>query len=143
MIFLLYFLLWTLFLYIVHRAVHVIPVMRAVHLDHHAYVNNHTTGWHWNNIFLYNDTIKSTVDLWITEIIPTLLFAIAFGQYWLIVFYYIWAAFFQEAIEHNINIDLPVLTSGRWHMIHHRSPYNYGLFIPVWDMIFGTYKKVT
>ena len=29
-----------------------------------------------------------------------------------LVFYYVWAAFIQESIEHNPNIDYPILTSG-------------------------------
>lgn len=140
---LVYFLLWTLFLYVIHRIIHKIPIIRSIHLDHHAYVNKHTTGWHWSNIFLYNDTVKSTIDLWITEVIPTVIFAVITGQYWLIIFYYLWAAFIQESVEHNMNIDWPILTCGKWHMIHHRSLYNYGLFLPIWDMLFGTYKRVS
>lgn len=140
--FILYFLLWTFVLYALHRIVHVIPIVRQIHLDHHAYVNTHTTGWKWNNLFLYNDTNLSTLDLWITEVIPTILFSAITGQWWIIIFYYLWAAFIQEAIEHNKNIDFPILTSGKWHLIHHRSSYNYGLFIPVWDILFNTYKGI-
>jgi sterol desaturase/sphingolipid hydroxylase (fatty acid hydroxylase superfamily) len=66
------------------------------------------------------------------------------GQYWIVVFYYVWAAFIQETIEHNKNIDIPYFTSGRWHLIHHtQSNKNYGLFFPIWDLLFNSYKKVT
>jgi hypothetical protein len=59
------------------------------------------------------------------------------------VFYYVWAALIQEIIEHNPKFDLyPFLTSGKWHLIHHHNTsVNYGLFIPVWDMLFGTFKS--
>jgi sterol desaturase/sphingolipid hydroxylase (fatty acid hydroxylase superfamily) len=57
--------------------------------------------------------------------------------------YYVWAAFIQESIEHDQNFDLyPVLTSGKWHMMHHRDENcNYGVIIPIWDIVFGTMKS--
>jgi len=137
-----YFLLWTLMLYWIHRIGHVLPIIRELHLHHHRFVLNHKTTWHWSNLFLFNDDWTSTIDLWITEVIPTVLLSVVTNQYWIIAFYYVWAAFIQESIEHNDKIDIPVLTSGKWHLIHHRSSYNYGLFTPVWDLIFGTYKHV-
>jgi sterol desaturase/sphingolipid hydroxylase (fatty acid hydroxylase superfamily) len=85
----------------------------------------------------------STLDLWITEVIPTLVFSLITGQWWISVFYYVWAAFVQEIIEHNPKVDLyPFLTSGKWHLIHHHNTsVNYGLFIPTWDILFGTFKS--
>lgn len=94
-------------------------------------------------MFLFNDTWMSTLDLWITEVIPTLIFSLVTGYWWISVFYYLWAAFVQEIIEHNPKFDVfPLLTSGRWHLIHHHNTsVNYGLFTPVWDIAFGTYKS--
>jgi sterol desaturase/sphingolipid hydroxylase (fatty acid hydroxylase superfamily) len=129
-------------LYWIHRIGHLLPVIKAMHLHHHKFILNNPTKWHWNNLLLFNDDWTSTVDLWITEVIPTLIFSIVTGQYWISVFYYVWAAFIQESIEHNDKVDLPILTSGKWHLIHHRSSNNYGLFYPLWDIVFGTYKKV-
>lgn len=140
--FVLYFLLWTFMLYWIHRLSHVIPIIKQIHFSHHKYINSNTPTWHWNNLFLYNDTPMSTLDLWLTEVIPTFLFSVATGQIWIIVFYYLWAALIQETIEHNRNFNVPLLTSGKWHLIHHGSPYNYGLLIPAWDILFRTYKKV-
>lgn len=137
-----YFFLWTLMLYWIHRIGHETPIVRGFHLDHHRHIlSNHTT-WHWNNLFLVNDNLRGTIDLWLTEVIPTLVFSCVTGEYWIFVFYYLWAALIQETIEHNKDFDLPLLTSGKWHLIHHRSNYNYGLFFPVWDILFGTYKRV-
>lgn len=138
------FLCWTLCLYWIHRIGHKTPWVKSAHHDHHRYINLHGKAqWHWNNLFLFNDTWTSTLDLWITEVIPTILFSWATGHWWLCAFYYLWAALIQEVIEHNPKINLPILTSGRWHLIHHRSPEkNFGLFIPIWDLCFGTYRKV-
>jgi sterol desaturase/sphingolipid hydroxylase (fatty acid hydroxylase superfamily) len=133
------FILWTLVLYLIHRLVHITPVLKELHWDHHKYVNLNDTGWRWNNLFLFNDTWKSTIDLWITEVIPSLIFSIVTGHYWVIVFYYIWAAFLQEELEHNKKINLYPITTGRWHLVHHRTPNkNFGLFLPFWDKIFRT-----
>ena len=141
-----YFLLWTLMIYWVHRLIHMfrIPFVTEMHWDHHKQVTtDNIKGLHWSNIFLFNDTWKSTADLWLSEVIPTLLFCWAFDQWWLAIAYYLWAAFVQEAVEHNPKCDLyPLLTGGRWHLIHHSdSRVNFGLFFPVWDWLFGTAKS--
>lgn len=143
------FISWTLYLYLIHRVIHSIglrffPVAFNAHADHHRYINtNKQTTWHWNNLFLFNDTWMSTLDLWITEVVPTLIFSLITGEWWVSVFYYVWAALIQEIIEHNPKFDLyPFLTSGKWHLIHHyNTSVNYGLFIPVWDILFGTFKS--
>lgn len=136
---LIYFLLWTFVLYCIHRLVHVIPFFKKYHMDHHKVVVLNKSKWELNNLLLYNDTKYSTVDLWITEVVPSFLFSLITGQWWVIVFYYFWAALLQEKIEHNQNLKIPFLTSGRWHLAHHRNmSYNYGLFIPLWDKLFKT-----
>ena len=113
-------------------------------MDHHRYINNNgMQGWRWNNLLLYNDTKNSTIDLYITEVIPTFLFSLITGQWWIFIFYYVWAAFFQETLEHNPNINVFGFTSGKWHLIHHkRNNKNYSLFFPIWDILFQTNKKV-
>jgi len=116
--------------------------MRYFHNDHHAQ-NTNTLGWHWSNLFLFNDTWLSTIDLWLTEVIPTILFCWLVGEWWIFIGYYLWAAFLQENIEHNKNIDLyPLFTGGKWHLEHHHEGQgNYGLFTPFWDWLFGTLRK--
>lgn len=137
--FIVYFLLWTFCLYWLHRFVHFVPTLRNIHLDHHSYINTHKTGWHWNNLFLFNDTWVSTFDLWITEVIPTVIFSYITCQWWLCVLYYVWAALLQENLEHNEDFNITILTSGKWHLKHHKNVNcNYGLFIPLWDKIFKT-----
>ena len=141
-----YFLLWTFVLYWVHRFAHMfrIPLMTRMHWDHHKHVTNNTIkGLHWTNLFLWTDSWKSTIDLWCTDVIPTLVFCYVTGQWWIAGLYYVWAAFLQEAVEHNPRINLyPFLTTGRWHLNHHEdSRTNFGLFLPIWDWLFKTARK--
>jgi sterol desaturase/sphingolipid hydroxylase (fatty acid hydroxylase superfamily) len=105
-------------------------------------VNNNEVKWHWNNLFLCNQDIRSTIDLWLTEVIPTITFCFIFGCWYIFGLYYLWASLLQERIEHNKNWDVPGFTSGKWHLIHHRSPHNYSLLIPIWDIVFRTNQKV-
>ena len=140
------FLLWTLMLYLIHRLIHIIyiPYIHDWHWDHHKVISQETHwGLHWSNIFLYNDTWKSTFDLWCTEVIPTIVFCWLTGHWWILIGYYIWAAFIQEAIEHNKNFDwYPFMTSGKWHLEHHKDHrVNLSLFVPIWDILFKTHKK--
>lgn len=137
------FILWTFFLYCMHRLAHIIPFLKKYHNDHHRQVfmgNNRSI--HWSNLFLYFDTWKSTIDQLLTETIPTLVICAVTGEYWLFFIYYIWAASIQERLEHNINFNMfPLLTSGKWHLIHHKeSNKNFGTIVPIWDIIFGTCK---
>lgn len=139
---LLWFFPWTLMLYLIHRLVHCAPVFKNIHLQHHRHINFNQTGWHYNNLFLFNDTWTCTLDLWITEVFPTIIFSAITNQWWLCVFYYVWAAFFQEDLEHNTNVDVSFFTFGRWHMCHHKnSTKNFGLFFSVWDVVFKTELK--
>jgi sterol desaturase/sphingolipid hydroxylase (fatty acid hydroxylase superfamily) len=136
------FFLWTFVIYWMHRFAHIIPVMTTFHYDHHKYVTTNTVNWHWSNLLLYNDTFASTVDLWLTEVIPTIIMSLIFG-WWLFVVYYLWAAFVQERIEHNENFNWYPFTSGKWHMIHHTDKkYNYGICFPIWDILFKTSKPI-
>ena len=133
--------LWTLILYWLHRLAHTLPIVRDFHWDHHLVVaEDRLTGPEWKNLLLWNDTWRSTVDLWLTEVIPTLVIAAGTGCWWLAGAYYTWAASIQEAIEHNPQFGLfPILPSGKWHLIHHLYPSeNYGPFTVLWDYVFGT-----
>jgi sterol desaturase/sphingolipid hydroxylase (fatty acid hydroxylase superfamily) len=128
-----------------HRAAHVIPFMRRFHVDHHKQVTDQTiNGLNWKNAFLWFDSKESTIDQWLTEVLPTIAISAITGHWWLLIAYYIWAAFIQEAVEHNDKINLyPFITSGKWHLIHHDNPNkNYGVFIPIWDIVFNTRKKL-
>jgi len=138
-----YFLLWTFLLYWAHRCAHKFKFLNKFHNAHHLYIKSNFTKWSWTNLFFYMDNMKSSFDVLLTEVIPTLIFCLLFDTWWVFIFYWIWAASLQEIIEHKSNLNLPIFTSGKWHMIHHCTPNkNYGLFIPLWDFIFGTYSSV-
>jgi sterol desaturase/sphingolipid hydroxylase (fatty acid hydroxylase superfamily) len=127
-----------------HRIAHIIPLIKNLHWDHHKYINSFQgNNWHWSNLFLYNDNWKSTADLWITEVFPTILFCLITSQWWIFIFYYLWAALAQEIVEHNPKVNLyPFFTFGKWHLKHHTNhKCNYGLFFPIFDLLFKTNNK--
>ena len=136
-----FFFLWTLLMYGMHRVMHSSKLLGYFHIQHHKVINNKETKWHWNNVLLYNDDMKSTIDLWITDVAPTLIFCYFTGQWWIFFVYYFYAAFFQENIEHSFNVNIPLISSGRWHLTHHKdSRYNYGFVFTFWDKLFKTEK---
>ena len=139
-----YFFLWTLLMYIMHILAHNVPFLMYYHSDHHFQVATNNVGtWKWTNLILYIDTWETTVDQWLTEVIPTFIFSLVTGAWWIFISYYIWSATFQEMVEHNPRVDIyPFEVSGKWHLVHHEYPgKNYGIIHPLWDMVFGTAKK--
>lgn len=141
---LVHFLAWTFMLYWIHRLGHQIPVVRKIHMGHHRFIaTNLPPKWHWTNLFLFQDDWPSTVDVWVTEIIPTLIFCWITGAWWIAVFFYLWSALIQESIEHNPRFNFyPWSTSGQWHLMHHSNGNcNYGIFITVWDKMFQTFRR--
>jgi len=143
--FILWFLLWTLMIYWIHRLGHITPLIRQIHFGHHRFIaQNEPPKWHWSNILLYQDNWISTADVWITEFIPTIIFCLITDQWWIAIFFYVWSAFIQESIEHNPSFNkYPLFTSGKWHLIHHTNgDYNYGIFVPIWDILFKSYKSI-
>lgn len=125
--------------YVTHYLVHHLPAVRAIHWDHHEFVSAYGLDeWHWTNLLLLGQTWKSSLDMWIVDVVPTLIFCWLTGQWWIAGLYYVWGAFLQERWEHS-QLNLPFLTTGKWHLKHHGDPTkNYGLFLPVWDWMFGT-----
>lgn len=143
--FVVYFFIWLLVLYWAHRLAHVVPYIKEIHSDHHKFVlrSKYGTEWRLNNLILYNDTIRNTLNLWITEVIPTLTFSYVTGQWWIFIFYYIWAAFFQQTLKYDKDEDIFLLTPGMWSMIHYRrTNLNFGLFISFWDIVFKTNRSI-
>ena len=129
-------------LYCVHRLCHILPYLKEIHWKHHKYVTNTQPKWMWQNIFLYSDDWNGTLDIIVTEIIPTIIFCYLTNQWWILGVYYIWTAFIQEWVEHNPNVYLPPFSAGKTHLVHHEDwTKNYSLFFPIWDIVFGTYRK--
>lgn len=140
-----YFFVWTLIIYWIHRLCHNVPALSYFHKEHHKYVTkNPNINWHWSNVFLFNDNWPSTIDYWLTEVIPTLIFSMITGQWWIAVLFYLYAATIQERVEHSRYFNAyPFYTSGQWHLLHHTSrPCNYGIITPFWDWVFGSNRKL-
>lgn len=139
-----YFLLWTFLIYWIHRLCHNVSYLSHFHKFHHKFVAQHRITWHWSNLFLFNDDWPSTIDYWITEVLPTIVFVLITQQWWLGIGFYLYAAFVQEWLEHNPNFNFyPFYTSGRWHILHHTAPpCNYGIGTPFWDWVFKTNKPI-
>lgn len=136
-----FFMLWTLLLYVMHILAHKIPFLWYYHSDHHLQVSLENVGkWKWTNLFLYIDTWETTVDQWLTEVIPTIFFSLITGAWWILIGYWIWSATFQEIVEHNKSVNIyPFEVSGKWHLVHHiQHNKNYGIIHPLWDIIFNT-----
>jgi sterol desaturase/sphingolipid hydroxylase (fatty acid hydroxylase superfamily) len=135
-----YFFLWTFILYWIHRLTHEIQGAIRLHRHHHDYVRKHIITWHWSNLFLYNDNWLSTFDLWVTEVVPTIIFSWITGQWWISIVFYLYAALIQERLEHNSKFNMyPIYVAGKWHMLHHTSyRCNYGIITPFWDWVFKT-----
>ena len=127
-------------LYWIHRLVHRLEFLSRFHRAHHRYISRSTSKWTYRNLVLYTDDKESTIDMWLGEVIPTILFCIVFDALWLWLFYYIWAALLQDTLEHS-NLNWYPLTMGKWHMMHHKDARrNFGLLLPIWDKIFKTEK---
>ena len=139
-----WFMLWTLMIYWMHRLAHVLPLLKKVHFGHHRTIStNRPPKWCFNNILMFQDNWISTVDVVIFELIPTVLFCLITGEWWILGLYYFWSAFIQESIEHNPNFNkYPWITSGQWHLIHHKKECNFGLFTSIWDIVFCTNSNI-
>jgi len=135
------FLAWTLILYYVHRISHIVPFLKKIHLHHHNVVNSGQPHWEWQNIFLWSTDFGETKDLWVTEGIPTLIFCIVTGHWWIFIWWWIWTGLIAERIDHNPNFNVPFLVAGRFHLHHHKNyKVNYSHFFSLWDWVLGTYK---
>lgn len=143
--FLLLLLLWTMMIYWTHRLAHRLPCLWRFHSAHHAveYKGEYEFSW-WNLVGWFNDW-KSTIDQWLTEIIPTTLFVLVFPQAWpILVIYYVDGFVLAEGLtDHNPRIDIPALSMGKYHLRHHADMSgNYDLYFRLWDKVFGTQLRV-
>jgi sterol desaturase/sphingolipid hydroxylase (fatty acid hydroxylase superfamily) len=97
----------------------------------------------WQNMFLYSDDWIGTADLFMTEVIPTLIFCYFTGQWWIFAVYYIWTAFIQKWVEHTPKFSVWSFSAEQCHLKHHTNwRTNYSISFPIWDIIFKTYTLV-
>lgn len=147
------FLLWTLASYALHRLAHVKspynPLFK-IHLAHHkaeyGKEKNYDFKWPgWRSFVLWFGDLQSTLDVWITLIIPAIVVSILFTQthFTVLIGVYLYEVFLSEHnLDHNPEITGPitrVLAIGQYHLTHHHYPkYNYGLYLTLWDIVFIT-----
>ncbi len=56
---------------------------------------------------------------------------------------YCWFVIWHDALHHH-NLDHHPLIKryAAWHDVHHKRPgYNFGITVPLWDFLFGTYRS--
>lgn len=147
------FLLWSLFSYSIHRAAHIKskynPLFK-IHLAHHkaqyGKEKDYRFKWPgWKAYFLWFDDLASSLDVWITLILPAILVSLVFPQshFTVLALVYLYEVFLSEHnLDHNPEIDGPIthiLAVGQFHLTHHHYPkYNYGLYLTLWDLVFVT-----
>ena len=143
------FLLWTLTGYLAHRIAHLqfnYNLFRYFHLAHHTEVYPKSSNIpSWFNFLWVWEKWRMTGDAMMTETIPALLITYYLPRYGLpiLVFHYFYEIFLSDGIlDHNENIKGPitkVFAIGEYHLKHHkRINGNYGIYITLWDYVFGT-----
>lgn len=149
----LYFLLWTLYEYFGHRLYHFKHpwnFMYPIHQHHHQMelqsLCSPDNRWPKPLYFLWwFDNFYESVEIWIGETIPLLV------VWWfdpisgspLLVFHYIYELLATDSLlEHNANLEIPIMAVGKFHIEHHVHPNkNFGFTINIWDKIFGTFVE--
>ncbi|MDN4524093.1 sterol desaturase family protein [Fictibacillus fluitans] len=145
---LIYFLIWSLYSYLIHRIAHIPskknPLLK-IHLVHHRVEYDSSFLPSWPNFFFWFGSWRASIDVWVTLTLPLVVIAILDPVPGLILlgFHYFYEVFFaSNVIDHNPHIKgrvTKLLAIGQYHVKHHevyRS--NYGFFITLWDHLFGT-----
>jgi len=143
-----YFLIWSLYSYIIHRIAHIPnkknPLLK-IHVVHHRVEYDDSILPSWPNFFFWFGSWRASLDVWITLTLPVVVIAIIdpIPGLILLAFHYFYEIFFaSNVIDHNPNIKGKItkfFAIGQYHVKHHevyRS--NYGFFITLWDHLFGT-----
>lgn len=152
LIFIVQFFLWTLLVYLIHRAAHYrskYNFLLKIHLQHHRinYLNKNNRVFKWYYIFFYFGSVKATVDVVLTLTLPAVFVYLMHpptGVYILII-HYLYEVFLSEGLlDHNPAIRgklTKVFSWGEYHLKHHKNPKcNFGLIITLWDKVFRTAK---
>lgn len=138
---LIYAFVWDFFQYWFHRAEHTFAFLWPVHALHHDEENvNCTTSQRntfWSNVLHFFLVSIPTLAICGFQLLPIV------GSYLLFKVY----SFFNHA---NVRFDLgpltPVISGPQWHRLHHGrdAQYyntNFAAFFPVFDIVFGTYRR--
>lgn len=131
-LFILYFILFDLLNYFLHRLLHTRVFYKNVHLVHHKFKEPTPFG----SIavhpieFVLNSVIPSTI---VSFFLPTYIYLWMFSY----LFHTIWTIIIHDGIKYNKN-DVVLMDSIK-HGIHHQYPLRkYAFIFHFWDIIFGT-----
>ncbi len=138
---LIYAFVWDFFQYWFHRAEHTFAFLWPVHALHHDEENvNCTTSQRntfWSSVLHFFLVAIPTLVICGFQLLPIV------GSYLLFKVY----SFFNHA---NVRVDLgpltPVISGPQWHRLHHGrdAQYyntNFAAFFPIFDIVFGTYRR--
>ncbi|MCV9888129.1 sterol desaturase family protein [Metabacillus halosaccharovorans] len=143
-----YFLIWSLYSYVIHRIAHIPskknPLLK-IHLVHHRVKYDDSFLPEWPNFFFWFGSWRASLDVWITLTFPVVIIAIIdpVPGVILLVFHYFYEVFLAgNVVDHNPNIKGRItryFAIGQYHVRHHEVyRANYGFFITLWDRLFGT-----
>ncbi len=144
------FLLWTFWMYWIHRFVHSgkIRFLKKNHAAHHA-INYFKENQKFDPLTLcfWFGNWRASLDVLVSMTLPLLIIVLLIGgnSWYLLLFHYFYEALLSEYIlDHNKHIKgrlTKVFAWGEFHLKHHQNvKCNYGLLVCVWDYIFKTVK---
>jgi sterol desaturase/sphingolipid hydroxylase (fatty acid hydroxylase superfamily) len=154
-LFVLTFLLWSLGAYWLHRLGHVAhrlnPLFR-IHMAHHRvdYDAEPLPGESLvrpEYFLLWYGSLAASADVWITIFIPAFVlsfFSPGTGLPLVMLLYFYEAILSERLLDHNPKMSGPltvVFAWGNYHLSHHHHVRtNYGLYVTLWDRVFGTVR---
>lgn len=145
----LYFILWTLYSYTIHRIAHIPskknPLYKVHHVHHRVKYDPAKSLPELSNYFFWFGSWYASLDVWITFTLPLVILVIIdpVPGIVLLVIHYLYEVFLSgNVIDHNPNIKgkiTRIFAVGEYHLHHHKVyRKNYAFFITLWDHVFGT-----
>lgn len=135
-----FLLIFDFFYYTFHRMQHTIPFLWKMHKVHHSIEN-------LNCINCYHHIFEEVLRFPVITIPMAFLLKFDTGQIiFATSFVGTWSYYIHSDMKLHISQAIPFFNDNAHHRIHHgyeKKYYNknYSAFFPIWDKIFGTYKK--
>lgn len=143
-----YFLLWTLYSYLIHLIAHKrfkYNFLMYFHIKHHAYNYDDSFWPPWHDYFFWFGDFRSSMDVYLTFTLPLIILTIVdpLPGAILLGFHYIYEVFLSRTVlDHNPKISGKItkfIPIGQFHLKHHRYVRcNYSFYITLWDYLFKT-----
>ena len=146
------FLLWTFYIYWVHRIAHIkhrYNIFYTIHAAHHRipyFAKERVLKPSVGQYFFWLGEWKTSLDIIIVMTFPLLVITYFWPQYgvWWLIFHYLYEVFCSEdLLDHNTRLNGPLTRIFAWgntHLYHHvYVKKNYALITNFWDYVFGTF----